>query len=65
MTATMSFMRIRARAPARVTGRQLQGILADVFEPRRPSPDHAVGRSTHVQPGRLRRGQYRRRSTGG
>lgn len=65
MTATMGFMPIRTRAPARVADGQFQAILAHVFEPRRLSLDHEVERFTHVQPGRLRRGQQTRRSTGG
>lgn len=53
------------RAAAPVAKRQLREILADVFEPRRPSLDRVVERPTHVQPGGLRRGQQSRRSIGG
>jgi hypothetical protein len=65
MTTTTGFMRVPTRAPARVAAGQLQAVLADVFGPRRLSLDHEVERFIHVQPGRLRRGQQTRRSTGG
>jgi hypothetical protein len=62
--ADATFHRFGTRRAPLADG-QLRAILADVFEPRRPFLDLVVERSTHVQPGPLRRGQYTRRSTGG